>query len=338
MIHPLTIAIALTDLCAAGLLLATALRSIPVIRGWSPGDASARQIDLERRLEAASLLGRTGTVVFVTSSIALLLAITAVLPQIVPGAMCGTGIVEAAKAEWALGLRAAALLSIVGWASLDRLDRAAPHAPLATATAKAVLPAAPLSIWTAYETLRAFGRLSGQGVVDCCASVYAAAETSTTATVEQLAPLNVWLFAGGAAALVVGGFFIGGQRRDVGVGIGGGLCAVVAVWIPLAAEVLIEVLAPYHYEVLAHHCPWCLFRSEHGAVGYLLFGALAVTAFEAVALLTSLLAASKSESIRKAANHRIQAAGRRIALATVVFAVLASAPAISWVIRFGVWL
>ncbi|MEO1336050.1 MAG: hypothetical protein AAFV29_10420, partial [Myxococcota bacterium] len=100
MIHPLLVAIVVIDLCAAGLLFAAALRSEPVIRGWAPGDASARQIDLERRLEAASLLGRTGTITFVVSSIALLLALTAVLPEIVPGAMCGTGVVEAAKAEW----------------------------------------------------------------------------------------------------------------------------------------------------------------------------------------------------------------------------------------------
>ena len=79
MIHPLTFGITLLDLLALGLLLAGARRAEQVLRGWSPEDAGAEQLALERGLEAASLFGRGAAALLGLSTLLFVLAVAAAL-------------------------------------------------------------------------------------------------------------------------------------------------------------------------------------------------------------------------------------------------------------------
>ena len=353
MIHPLIIAVWVADGIAVLLLFLAALRAEPVVRQWAPAAATRRQLQLERQLEAASLYGRLGQGAFFVGSIALLIAVTAALPEVVPGAMCGTGVVEAAKAEWALVLRGLALLALAGWTTVDRLDRSAPRAPLARLAATVLLPVAPIAGWSAWQTARALGRLDGQSAVDCCAALYEQRgpipfRDQLTSVVD---PVQGWtagqaisgpfgidgaLFAVVAGLLVTAGLWLGrGPRRPL-------ILVVFAVltggWILLATDVLVHHLVAYHYEVLAHHCPWCLFLPEHGGVGFLLFGTLAVAGFETMAALATVLAARFAPAIAMAAHRRSRRAAVVIAGAVATFSVVAAGPAVLWWVQYGVFL
>lgn len=339
MVHPLVFGIALIDLLALGLLFAAARRAEPVLRRWAPGAASEGQLRLERGMEAASLFGRGGAALLGLGSLAVVLAVASVLPSLVPGAMCGTGVIEATDGlgRQALTLRGLAMLLLAVWYTLDRLDRAAPQAPLAPLVALAIVVATPLGAWAVVDTLRALWSLDTHGAVDCCAAIYAEATVTKGLVVGLVSEQGLALFAAGAAALILVGGWLGLRPRARGAVplIYAGL---VLLWVPLAGWVLIEHFAAYHYEVLAHHCPWCLFLPEHDAIGYLLFGALTLALLEGGAIGAATLGVSSAPEVHPAAVARVRSAARRITLAAAIFLVAAVGPALAWYWRFGVWM
>ncbi len=342
MIHPLIIAIVLADMTSVVLLFAAALRAEPVVRRWDPGSASAGQLQLERQLEAASLLARLGAAILVLSTVGLAVALTLVLPGLVPGAMCGTGVVEAAQAEGPLLLRGFAVLAIGAWSTLDALDRSHPRAPLARPAALVLLPVAPLAAAAAWRTAGALGRLDGQAVVDCCASMYADAAAATAGAHPMAAErafsatTDLGLFGIGALLLAIGGLYLMASSRRPGIVWVAAIAGLTFAWAIAASDVLVQHLAAYHYEVLAHHCPWCLFLPEHGAVGYVLYGILGLALYEAGAALVVALALRASPSLELSGHRRLRRAGAAITVAVAVFVVVASAPAITWWVQFGV--
>ena len=109
-------------------------------------------------------------------------------------------------------------------------------------------------------------------------------------------------------------------------------------WLPVAAMTLVNVLSAYHYEVLNHHCPWCLFLPEHRMAGYPLYGSLWLIGLEGLTLLLLPQVVNKFEQVSRHAQKRCLRAARRIAIAEIIFLGFALAPALIWRLRFGVWM
>ncbi len=101
---------------------------------------------------------------------------------------------------------------------------------------------------------------------------------------------------------------------------------------------MIDSFAAYHYEVLQHRCPWCLFLPEHGRVGYLLFAALLAAALEGPVALFSAKAGLSHPQLSSEAQRRCRTAAVRVLAANAVFFGLAVFPAILWRLRYGVWM
>jgi hypothetical protein len=109
-------------------------------------------------------------------------------------------------------------------------------------------------------------------------------------------------------------------------------------WVPIAAITLIKIFAAYYYQVLHHHCPWCLFLAEHKFVGVPLFGALTAVVLESLVSYLSAKIADKFPELMKAATTRSKSAGFRVMIAAAVFMGMLIFPAIFWRLRYGVWL
>jgi hypothetical protein len=116
------------------------------------------------------------------------------------------------------------------------------------------------------------------------------------------------------------------------------LVIVTAVWLFLAVWTLVDVAAPYHYGALGHRCPLCLFLPQHGAIGYLLYGSLAVVLVDAVGSVVAIMASRTHEGIRSEASRRIRRGAFRVGLAVVVFLLGGFGPVVVWRLRHGVWL
>lgn len=338
MIHPLVLGITATDAVALMLLLAAAVRGERVLRGWQPGAATAGQLALERGMEAASLLARGGALLLVLSSMGLLLAVTAVLPEVVPGAMCGTGVITATEGggAQALTLRGLSLLMLGGWFVFDRLDASCAQAPLAPLVGLALVVAAPMVLWAVAQTGLALWSLDTHEAVDCCAALYAEAGGVAGSGMEAT-EWGTGVFMGGAVLLMGAWIYLWRRPTVRGLRLAPWVLGAL-LWGLLAHDVLVRRLAAYHYEVLAHHCPWCLFLPEHGAVGYPLYGALAVVMLEAVSVAAAAFACRTQPEVSAACQARVKTAGLRISLAVLLFCGLSLGPALLWWWRFGVWM
>lgn len=340
--HPLLFSVLLTDLIGLVFLLAAAASAMQVVAGWQRGSASSGQLRLERRAEAASILARGGVLLFLFSTLALVAAIAAVLPKMVPGAMCGTGVIEATgdAAGRALALRCLAVALLCAWHLLDRLDRRSPESPLTAGAARSLLLATPVALVSAWGTWNTLLRVDAHRPVDCCAAVYDRLGSLAEATGAGGIPDICWVWGLLAISAVL---VLLALRVGLGASAGHGkaaaaLAATTACWVAVAWMSLVSVLSAYHYGVLEHACPWCLFLPEHHLVGFALFGFLAMAALEGPAAWLSSRVASRFPVLETAATRRVRRAGWRVLVAVFLFLLLAGLPAVVWRVRFGVWM
>ena len=340
--HPLLLSVLLMDLLCVLLLSWSALQAVRIVQGWSPAEASGIQLRLERQAESVSLLARGGWGLFAAGSLTLILAVADVLPGIVPGAMCGTGVLQAGAGTGgrALALRLVGFLALSVWHLLDRLDRSRPESPLTLASSRALLAAWPVVLVAAWSTLRAVLALDVQSPVECCAVVYDAFRSVEEARTSLGVPDSLWVSGcvGGAVAAVATALTLRHASAGAARGRARLLALLVVAWVPVASLALVRSLAAYHYGVLQHHCPWCLFLAQHGFVGYPLFGALVLAPLEAPTPLLLARVVGKVPAVQAAADRRARQASRRTALAILLFLALSGLPAVVWRVRFGVWM
>ena len=341
MVHPLIMAVLACDTAAVALLVMGAVTSARVVSGWQPGAPTRDQLGLERRSEAASMQGRWALGIFGVGSLILIVAVSGVLPAIVPGAMCGTGVTQATGglADRALALRLLAIALLCAWRLHDRLDRSAPTAPLTVQTAKLLLLAAPVAVVAALDTVSALASLDVHTPVDCCSVVF----DQVTSTSEATATLGV--SDGLLTRLVIGlGVMLMGTASWLTITRRGHraasalLASIALIWTPLAAVALVRIFSAYQYGVLHHHCPWCLFLTGHRLVGYPLFGALLVIFLDGFAVFLATRIARAHPDLMSNSLSRARIGAVRVLIAVVVFGLIVGAPAAAWRLKYGVWM
>lgn len=340
--HPLLGAVLVLDLTALALIGAAAVTAVRVLLGWAPGSSSAVQLRLEARVDGAAVLARIAAVTFVAATILLLVAISGVLPAVVPGAMCGTGVLQGmgGQGERALVLRLLGLGLLAGWHTIEGLQRESPRAPLTTAAARALLLAAPVVGLAVVDSARAVWSLDLQSPVDCCAAVYDRVAPSGGDTEVQAVSgsLPTWVAAIGGVVLALLGLLVGRLRGQLHRAVAYALAAGALGWVWMAAVAIVEHLAAYHYGVLHHRCPWCLLLVDHYGVGFALFGSLAVVAFEGPLSLLAARFEGRAADVAAAARRRCGRGGLRISLGVIAFGLVAGVPPLVWRLRFGTWM
>ena len=340
-VHPMLLAVLACDAAVVVLLSLAAFTQARVVVGWEPGAPTGAQLRLERRAEMASLQGRWAVVVFGLGSVIYGVALAGVLPPVVPGAMCGTGVVQATAglATRALGLRLLALVLLSAWWLHDQLDRAVPTAPLAVRGARVLLLALPVVGLAVLGTGTSLLSLDTETPVDCCAIVFdqvrSVGEATTLAGFSDAALTWITL---GLGALLLGLALVAGGTARAGRVLAGALAVTTVLWVATAAVALVRVFSAYHYGVLHHHCPWCLFLPEHRLVGYPLFGALLVVLLEGLAVFQAARLATTIGELRDHGWARARRGAWRVAAALIVFALVAWVPALVWRARYGVWM
>jgi len=341
--HPLLMAVLVGDLISLLLLLAAAKTALKTVTEWAPQSASGRQIGLERAVETGELTAKFALAAFLTSTLLLLAGITNVLPGVIPGAMCGTGVLQAAHGLGgsALFCRFLTLGIIYLWLVLEKLNSLQPDRPFAVGSARVLLLVVPFDVLAVSTTLQAVWQMDAHQPVDCCAVVYDQFQSLAMARQTAGIPNSLWLMAFWLLSILM--LFSGlCALRAAGasgrVKISGWLALLALLWVPAAAVVLIKVFAAYYYQVLHHHCPWCLFLPDHKFVGIPLFFSLAVVVLEGpAAFITARIAAQYPQFIHSA-TRRSQIAGLRILLAAAAFIGMVSLPALLWRLQYGVWL
>jgi hypothetical protein len=341
-VHPLVLAVWLGDLLALILALDAARRIVTCLPGWDAVAGDRDQLARERSLEMAAFEGEW---VFVLQAAVLIMTVVGcsiVWSDVVPGAMCGTGVLQSmGTAGWqSLLFRAAALIALYAWRSAAGINRRSAQGALSPMMGRLFLFALPLMLLATAAWGRAVAAVDPGSPVDCCAVVYAAAAgESTPETPDAGSDSHMWivLCTFGAIAVAVSGILRRSRPLAGGTRFAGLLVLITLGWAALAVHALQIGFGPYIYQVLRHPCPWCFFLPEHHGVGFLLYGSLSVVCAEQVAACTA-VAAGRNAGLMPAAIDRLRSAQLRVAAATVVFCATALLPVLRWRIQFGGWM
>jgi hypothetical protein len=335
--HPLLWAIVAVDGMSCLLICTAGISALRILLYWEKDSSSSRQLRLERLGESARSAMRLGLFFSLTAVLLFIAAIASVLPSIVPGAMCGTGVLKSmgaagAHALWSRGVVIALLLL---WRLLSRLDASEPLSPLTSTLARLSLLSAPAAIVALYHLLQAISAIDPHTPVDCCATVYAAAAVSLS-PVRSVS--SVALSTGTATlAAALGATALAANRAPGRHRIIRFVAPLSILFAIVAGCALVYVFASYHYGVLAHYCPWCLFLGEHRYVGWPLYLALFVVLAEGCAVFTANAIGRRHPTLGEAAARRVKTGTLRLLAGLLLFLALTFGAALLWRLRFGVW-
>ena len=340
--HPLLVAVVVGDVLSLLLWLGAAGTAFKIAVKWVPYSANREQIQLERRAETARLSAKFSLVAFILSTTLLIIGISNVLPAIVPGAMCGTGVLQATDGlgVQALIYRFFAFFIMMLWSTYEKLDLVQPDAPLKRHNSRLLLLALPFFLLAVITTLRGIIRIDSHQPVSCCAIAYE--QFGNLAAARQIAGIpNIfwvcvfWML---TALMFLCAVWSLKTKRANGEKATGFLAVISIIWVPIAAITLVRVYTAYFYQVLHHHCPLCLFLPEHNFVGVLLFGALIFVALEGPLSYLTVKKAANFPDLLPVARRRSKRAGLRLILAATAFTGMIGLPAIYWKLVYGVWL
>ncbi len=250
--HPLLLSVLAIDVLGLLLVAAATVSAIRIVTGGSPESADAGQASPRQgRREPLPSRGAQVSLFSRSPPFVLIVGITGVLPKIVPGAMCGEGVLQATKGAMgrALALRGLALGVLAVWHLLDRLNRSRPDSPLATQAARTLLLASPVVVLAVYDTFQAILRLDVNRPVDCCTVVYGKIRNVDPAGGSWSIPDAYWIWglALGGIAIIFVGLHLWRSSRPLGARVTGLVSLVTILWVPVAATALLRSFAAYHY-------------------------------------------------------------------------------------------
>ena len=194
--HPLLIAVLMGDLLSLLLLLAAAKTALKDRhRMGAAVSRGSNRYGSNVRWKPANLTAKFALAAFLASTLVLLVGITNVLPAVIPGAMCGTGVLQATHGLGgpALFLRLLMLGIIYIWLVLEKLNSPRPDRPLTVGKARVLLLAVPFHLLAVSTTLQAVLRIDAHQPVDCCAVVYDQFHNLAIAQQTAGIPNTLWL-------------------------------------------------------------------------------------------------------------------------------------------------
>jgi hypothetical protein len=341
--HPLLISITAVDVAILTLLLKAGITSFRIIQNWQPESSDTVQLHLEREAESAGIMVQWAFVLTVINSLMVIVAITLVLPRIVPGAMCGMGVMQAigGRGYFILILRYLAFFLFFIQHALARINQTDPMSSLTVLLSRLTLLVLVFTAMAAYDTVATFlFHLNPTEPVSCCAVIYDQLEASTNESMHHLFQSSFWLILFSVITFIIltlsaKSILSRKFRQKV---INEVLSILGLIWMITAVVCLIYFFAPYIYQVLGHHCPFCLFLPQHYGIGFFMFGLLLWVGMESP--LPFFL--YQIQAIHSDLSPTIQSRYRRSLLvlfwAVLGFCLLAGFPALLWRIRYGVWI
>lgn len=341
--HPTALAIWLLDITAWLIYMGAAWRLLRILPNWRPLSLDARQLWCERALELTRYQGRWVLLLLAAAYVLLVIGISNLWPSLVPGAMCGTGVLQAMGAPGARTLlyRALTLGMLYVWLVVVQIDGRRPEGWLSLLQARLLLMASPFMALGSWSLAQALPALTTEVPVSCCAVLYdqVGGQGWVTAWTTDLLSSRAWFWSCMAAsgAMTVWGA-LQWWRGCIGKGVIATSAGLLLLWLVAALNGLKFGIAPYVYEVLGHPCPWCFFLTAHHAVGFVFYGLVAVVMCEALAGLVAVSVGRHYAVLARDARRRSQCAGRRVMWSSLLFWASTAAPVVFWRVRFGGWI
>jgi len=340
--HPLVLAMILLDSISLVLLSSSLFTSLNIVVHWNESLSDRFQIALERKSHHFSLVITITFYTFIFTSLLWLIGLTTLFPPLIPGAMCGTGVLQAMGPSGyrVLTFRLLFLFLVMIWSSLDHINKQHPLGPLVHLTNRIFLLAAPFFYLAFIDTCRSVHSLAAAPPVNCCAVLYEVVEGKASPFFFSFLTdrFVLWMFLFSSIVLMGGGIILIVKHGLIHHRLLLLHAAFSMWWVGWAVLATVRIFTVYHYEVLSHSCPWCLFLPEHGAIGFpLLIALFFVVTGSTRAYISSWVITShpelKSTGLKWWKRNLMLSC-----LFQILFLLVILWPAISWRIKYGMWL
>jgi len=326
-LHPGILALICGSAIVLLMLLYASGLAVKILRRWDFTSSSEEQLILERKTYLASTIVNYALGFEILSLLLFIYTVDEIHPLFV-GAMCATGVLNAAPLGWAaLTVKIMIFFAAALWVALNHLDTQAEDIPLTRRKFFALLLLAPLVAAGLYLQTAYFLALRPEVITSCCGSLFSAAGSGVAAELASLPAEPMIAVFYGAALLVLGSALCclkwqGAWLRTL-------LSVLAATLFLVSLAAIVSFISLYIYELPTHHCPFDIFQGHYGFIGYPLYlGLFGATLF---GILPGVFQRLKPLSSIGPELVRLERTWVLLALALTLFFLLLA----SWPIVFG---
>lgn len=326
-LHPGILALLGSNALVLAMLLYACALAVNILRRWDFSSSSEAQLNLERRTYLASTLVHYALGLEVLSLLLFIFTVDEIHPLFV-GAMCATGVLNAAPLGWeALTVKIAIFFAASFWVGVNHLDAQSEDLPLTRCKFLLLLPLAPLVAMELYLQTAFFLALEPEIITSCCGSLFSAEGTGVAAELVSLPaePMIAALF--GSSLLVL--IFALACLKWPGAWLRYLLAVLAAGYFPLALAAIVAFISLYIYQLPTHHCPFDMFQEQYHFIGYPLYLGLFGTSL--FGIFPGVFHGAKTIPTLGAALHRCEKTWLYLAIGMLVLFVLLAA----WPMVFG---
>ncbi len=254
------------------LLLIALISSVKIIKKWDFKSTTKEQYDLEKKDYLTTLIIKVSLILSIVLLPYFVYTID-LLHNIIPGAMCGAGVIGANEYGNPLLIGKIATIFLSGfWLILDRIDLETKEFLYIKKRYYLFISIFVITLICYILEIKYFTNISLERVVSCCSVIFGASgdnalpfnldTTSLLVIFYLLAILNIYNI---------------WQKNSIFLALSSLL------FIPIAYYAITYFFGTYIYELPTHICPFCMLQSEYHYVGYLIWGLLFVGTFYGVA-------------------------------------------------------
>ena len=244
-------------------------KDIVILKYWDFESFSARQLKLEKQ---SYLLSTIATFIFALKFILLIYFVYMIdsLSIIIPGAMCGAGVISANSYGMPLlFIKLTTIFTFLLFLTLNNLDLKAKNYPLLKLKSWVLLAALLLIFLESFFDLSYLFNIDLSVPVSCCSALFGNLEGANPLpfglNIKNLLILYYTLYIASVLAILLENRFLTAFTLI--------LFAIISYY------AVVYFFGTYIYQLPTHKCPFCMMQKEYYYVGYLVWGSLFIGLF-----------------------------------------------------------
>ena len=242
--------------------------AIKILRNWNFSSAESSQYKLEKQSYLVTLfVNFTLLVKFITYPYFIFMLDQ--LSILIPGAMCGAGVISANYYGEPLFILKTIILFVCGlWLIINDLDIKSRIFPYLKVKFFIYLILFLLIFIEFIIDIVYLSNLSTRSLVTCCSAIYSSDARNALPFALSLKSLLLLFYISFLAS------FISAYKKSYSVGIISNI-----IFIYFSYYAVIYFFGTYIYELPTHHCPFCMFANDYGYIGYFIFSSVFLGVF-----------------------------------------------------------
>jgi len=236
--------------------------SIKIFLKWDINSTSTLQYTLEKQSYLTATIIKYIFIIKVPLFLFFIFTLDKI-SNILTGAMCGAGVVDATDyGNYLFILKIINLYIFAYWIALHTEDMKHENQPYTRAKFGFFIVAFFLFLSELIVEGVMFGSIDLNEIVSCCGTIYSSSTGSYISQIFAMSPTLLLAMFYGVFALILIFYFL---KRSY-------LFAISNIFFILISIItLITFFGTYIYELPSHHCPFCFLQSDYYYIGYLLY-------------------------------------------------------------------